>query len=286
MRPMLVALCWILYVRGATATYVPAIPIHATEVVGRGAVAGEQDGLSARNRAFLNAVEAADRVEIARFFPRRGDWAWHETAIGAPPGQDVVVRRFSSAETLGVISAGGVACESFWMSGGGVGPIETTFRERMLAVGKRWRRVAGNRFVPPGRPGESETFVEWRREDGRWVISAYGDASYWFPPVLGKLMLGDVIPDTTLALPPIPVYAAGAPWYQNHEPISFRGYRYVKYGRPRELADSLLTRIGRFGLVAVYTARDDAEGEVLYVPETRGRYQPYEPPHGLGPHCH
>jgi hypothetical protein len=33
-------------------------------------------------------------------------------------------------------------------------------------------RVA--RFVPPEEPDDSRTFVEWRREAGRWVISAIG----------------------------------------------------------------------------------------------------------------
>jgi len=41
-----------------------------------------------------------------------------------------------------------------------------------------WRLVGGNRFVPPGAPASSRTFVEWRQEGNRWVISAFGDE--WF----------------------------------------------------------------------------------------------------------
>ncbi len=36
----------------------------------------------------------------------------------------------------------------------------------------------GRGAAPPTRePASSPTFVEWRREDGRWVVSAFGDES-------------------------------------------------------------------------------------------------------------
>lgn len=39
-----------------------------------------------------------------------------------------------------------------------------------IGVGKMWKRVGNNRFVPPEGDASSQTFVEWRREAGRWVI--------------------------------------------------------------------------------------------------------------------
>ncbi|HEX8244638.1 MAG TPA: hypothetical protein VF541_14125 [Longimicrobium sp.] len=47
----------------------------------------------------------------------------------------------------------------------------------------RWRRVRGNRFVPVGDPNSAGFFVEWRREGGRWVVSAFGDESFGEGPL-------------------------------------------------------------------------------------------------------
>jgi hypothetical protein len=246
--------------------------------------AAAQDGLESRNEAFLRAVEKAPRDSVAAFFPRRGDWTWTQVAHGAPPGRGSTVWRFAATETLRAIGQGGPACASFWQSGGGVGPLETVLVMRIEGDGTRWRRVAGNRFVPPGESTRSPVFVQWRREDGRWVVSAFGDATHWFPRVIGEFR-GDVVRDTVLPLPPTPVYAAEAPWYVENRPIDFEGYRYIKYGQPRTVADSLITRVGRFGLIGVYTAKRDTAAEILYVPVASGRYQPYETSHGRGPHC-
>lgn len=243
-----------------------------------------QDGLESRNGAFLRAVNDAPLDSVAAFFPRRGDWTWTQAAEGAPPQHRLTVWRFAATETLRAIGPGGPVCASFWQSGGGVGPLETVLIMRIKWHRTRWRRVAGNRFVPPGESSRSPVFVQWRREDGRWVVSAFGDATYWFPRVLGEFR-SHVVRDTVLRLPPTPVYAAEAPWYVENRPISFEGYRYVKYGRPRVIADSLLTRIGRFGPIGVYTAKDDADAEVLYIPVTPGEYQPYQTAHGRRHYC-
>lgn len=247
--------------------------------------AAAQDGLESRNAAFLRAVKHAPRDSVAAFFPRRGDWTWTQAAEGAPPGHRMTVWRFAATETLRTIRRGGPVCASFWQSGGGVGPIETVLVMRINRDGTRWRRVAGNRFVPPGESARSPVFVQWRREDSRWVVSTFGDATYWFPRVLGEFRGGDVVRDTVLRLPPTPVYAAEAPWYVESRPITFEGYRYIKYGLPRALADSLITRVGRFGLVGVHTAKRDAAAEILYIPVAPGQYQPYEAGHGRGYHC-
>ena len=247
--------------------------------------AAAQDGLERRNEAFLRAVQHAPHDSVAAFFPRHGDWTWTQVTVGAPPVHRLSVWRFAATETMRAIGRGGPACESFWRSGGGVGPIETVLIMRINVDGTRWRRVGGNRFVPPGESSRSPAFVQWQREDGRWVVSAFGDATYWSPRVRGELRGGDVVRDTVLRLPSTPVYAAEAAWYVESRPINFEGYRYVKYGLPRALADSLITRIGRFGLIGIYTAKEDtADASVLYVPTAPGQYQPYEAGH-RGIHC-
>jgi hypothetical protein len=247
--------------------------------------AAAQDGLESRNEAFLRAVEKAPRDSVAAFFPRRGDWTWTQVAHGAPPGRGLSVWRFAATETLRAIGRGGPVCASFWQSGGGVGPVETMLVMRVNRGGTRWRRVAGNRFVPRGESARSPVFVQWRREDGRWVVSAFGDATYWIVHVPRELRGGDVVRDTMLSLPSTPVYAAEAPWYLDNRPITFEGSRYVKYGRPRAVADSLITRIGRFGSIGVYTGKGDADAEIVYIPVAPGEYQPYQAGHGRGYHC-
>lgn len=256
--------------------------------------AAAQNGLESRNQAFLRAVKDAPRDSVAAFFPRRGDWTWTQVTEGAPPGHPLRVRRFAATETLRAIQPNGPVCGSFLQVGGGVGPFETVLAGRIEVAGRiegdgtRWRRVAGNRFVPPGESARSPTFVQWRREDGRWVVSAFGDAKQWFPRVLGYVRgADDVVRDTVLRLPPTPVYAAEAPWYLDNRTIYFDGSGYTKYGRPRAIADSLsLRRVGRFGLIGVYAEKEDAYATLLYFPVAPGRYQPYEAGHpGRGFSC-
>jgi len=243
--------------------------------------AAAQDVLESRNEAFLRAVEHAPRDSVAAFFPRRGQWTWTQVAEGAPPAHRSKVRRFAATETLRAIGGGGPACASFWQSGGGVGPVETMLVMRINRGGTRWRRVAGNRFVPPGESARSPMFVQWRREDGRWVVSAFGHATPWFPPVLGYSRGDDVVPDTVLPLPSTPVYAAEAPWYLDSRTIYFKDLRYTKFGLPRAIGDSIsLRRVGRFGLIGVYVDKGSIYSELIYIPLAPGQYQLYEMGHG------
>jgi hypothetical protein len=243
--------------------------------------AAAQDGLERRNEAFLRAVVSAPHDSVAAFFPRRGDWTWTQVVEGAPPGRRPTVWRFAATETLRAI--GGPVSESFWKHAAGTGPRETVLVVRIEEQGTRWRRVAGNRFVPPGASARSPVFVQWRREDGRWVVSAFGDATDWAPRVLGYSPHGHfVVPDTVLR-PATPFYAAEAPWYVESQAIYFEDYRYTKYGLPRAIADTLsLRRVGRFGLIGVYIENRDAT--VLYIPVAPGQYQLYQVDHRRGPY--
>ena len=239
--------------------------------------AAAQDGIESRNEAFLRAVRRAPNDSAAAFFPRRGDWTWTQVVEGAPPGRGLAVWRFAAPETLWTVERYGPVCEFIR---GFVGPYGNDLERRIEVDGTRWRRVAGNRFVPPGKSARSPMFVQWRREDGRWVVSAFGHATYWFPRVLGYSRGGDIVPDTLLPLPSTPVYAAEAPWYLDSRTIYFKNRSYTKYGPPRAVADSLLTRVGRFGLIGVYIDKRGTTAEVIYIPVARGQYQPYEVGHG------
>ncbi|HEU0014476.1 MAG TPA: hypothetical protein VFQ45_12375 [Longimicrobium sp.] len=242
------------------------------------------DGLSARMRAFVEAVVAARREEVAAFFPRRGDWAWVQTWHDQRGGRRWTrVWRFPGPETLRAIGRDGPACGSFDRPSGEVGPFEGSLGMRMRRHddARPWRRVRGNRFVPPddelGWPG---AFVEWRREDGRWVVSAIGDDHIYFPRLRGEARGGRgtfVHADTALPLPPSPRYAAGEEWFTSNGSLLFRGYPYQKYGLPRPIEPAELVRVGRVGLVGVYAeAGRPGTPEVIYAAASPGQYQPYQ----------
>lgn len=150
-----------------------------------GSLAGQQhdatraeehvSSLDARMQAFLRAVRRTDADSISAFFPRAGDWSYVHTAHER--GRDRVgVRRFRGPEARSAIGAGGPLWASFEIE------YEAQriglFAHQVMHRGTAWRRVRGSRFVPPGASASSAIFVEWRREGGEWVISAFGDETF------------------------------------------------------------------------------------------------------------
>jgi hypothetical protein len=234
--------------------------------------------LTARMRAFVQAATHAPNDSVAAFFPRRGDWTWVRTSRAhdrrGPPR--VGTWRFSGPETLRAIDTGGPACESF-DGPGGIGPYEGRFGMQTRLHRGPWRRVRGTRFVPAGESAASPVFVEWRREDGRWVVSALGDADVYFPRVLGRH-----VPPGWRDTVGVAEDAAFAPadWYV----IPLNGMRYTKYGNPRPLDEAdraRLVRIGLYERVSVFATREDADWPALvYLLTSPGQFQPYEAPHG------
>lgn len=131
--------------------------------------------LDDRASAFLRTVGRQNADSIAVFFPRTGDWTYVHTAHhGDEPREGV--RRFRGPEALAAIRLRGPLWASFEIQ------VESQpiglFAHQVLHRGTAWRRVRGNRFVPPDAPASSPIFVEWRREEGQWVVSAFGDESF------------------------------------------------------------------------------------------------------------
>ncbi|HEV3051793.1 MAG TPA: hypothetical protein VGX50_15915, partial [Longimicrobium sp.] len=174
--------------------------------------------LDARMQAFVREIPREPNDALAAFFPRRGDWTWVQTIRdmerGRPPRSGVW--RFPAAETVRAIGAEGPACLSFDI-GFEVGPYEGRLGMQTLIHEGPWRRVGGSRFVPPGASDRSTVFVEWRREDGEWVVSTIGDEDVYLPRLLGVLA-GGVSRDTSLA-PGGAAYAAGQEWYVARKPV-------------------------------------------------------------------
>ncbi|HYW14183.1 MAG TPA: hypothetical protein VE871_19615 [Longimicrobium sp.] len=213
--------------------------------------------LATRMRAFAAAAPGAPNDSVAAFFPRRGDWTWVHTRRpsdrrGAPR---VGTWRFGGVETLRAIGAGGPVCHSF-DGPAGWGPYEGRLGMQMLMHRGPWRHVRGTRFVPAGEPAASPVFVEWQREDGAWVVSAFGDVGVYDPPLPGRRAPA-AWRDTT----GVPEDAAFAPadWYT----VTLNGLRYTKYGNPRPLNEADRARVARIGLyqgVSVFARRDEDPG--------------------------
>lgn len=241
-----------------------------------------QAGLEARMQAFLHAMEEAPRDQVAAFFPRRGDWAWVTSHEARPPGEDrTAIWRFPGAETARAIGPGGPVCLSFERGGGEVGPMADALQGHVVDHPSGWRRVRGNRFVPPGAGARSPVFVQWRREDGEWVVAAFGEARPLRPE--GPRVAGvpavprDGISRDTLLVPAGAAYAAVASWYTANRAITLDGYRYLRYGLPRRFEPGALVRIGTLERVAVYARPGDTQRpEVVMVPVAPGEFQVYE----------
>jgi len=80
------------------------------------------------------------------------------------------------------------------------------------------------------------------------------------------------------AFPATAGYAAGANWYINNEPITIGGRRFVKFGLPRVVSVTDVTRTGEYQGVGVYTdATATGTPDVVYIPVRPGcEFQPYQ----------
>jgi hypothetical protein len=79
--------------------------------------------------------------------------------------------------------------------------------------------------------------------------------------------------------PDAPGYAASAPWMILNEPIPFRGYRYSKYGRPREFGVREVERAGEYQGTSLFieAGTEDRLPALLLVPVRPGcEFQTYQ----------
>jgi hypothetical protein len=253
----------------------------------------DEAALRDRTRAFLRAVEGDSLEAVRRYFPRRGDWTWISTEHGAGIPRREGRWRFAGAETLLAIRNGAPVCESFRQAAGEYGPPAGTLADALAEHGTAWRHVRGTRFAPRA-SSRPYTYIEWRREDGRWVIATVADEAFLYPHVAPRPQLGHpLVPasrrEVSLLRPgvfaPTEGYAGGESWYEQHLPIEFDGLRYFKYGHPRAIADHELARVGSLGRIGLYReAGTTGTPEHLYVPVRPGEYLPFQT---FGPfRCH
>jgi len=224
--------------------------------------------------------------EVRGYFPTRGEWTWVVTTHHRGGPDRVGVWRFPTAQTDSAIESGPL-CDSF--HAGDYAVLGTLIAPGIDLRGDgEWRRVRGTRFVPDGAPAGSPVFVEWRREDGRWVISSFGGEGWYQPPLLGR-RVGEMVRDAQrsplrLPLPASEPTAAGAEWFTDNRPILVNGHMLTKYGLPRVLGEGDVVRYGSLGGVGVYVEpRASRNPEVVYVVVNRaGEFQPYQNNMGNG----
>jgi hypothetical protein len=230
-------------------------------------------------RDFVEALQD-EREQLEDFFPRRDPWTWIVTTRSLSGRVTVKRREFLGSETLAAMEHPGPLCETF-SRGGDVGSVESLTFRLMRTDPLPWRLVDGRRFVPPRAPPRSATFVEWRREDRRWVISAIGEEVTGAPRLLGRPVNMLVRDSTagqpvTLPLPADAAVAAGTRWFVEYEPIVAGDMMLTAYGLPREIPAEFLTRVGTVNGVAAYV-ETGAGAEVVYIPVTRdGSFQTYQ----------
>lgn len=248
------------------------------------ALAQDETTLHARTRAFLRAVEEDSIEAVAAYFPRRGDWTWIQTTHGRGYPRQVGTWRFPAEHTLIAIRGGAPVCESFKQAGGEFGPMYGTLADALREHGTAWRQLRGTRFAPRAAARRPDTYIEWKREEGRWVIAAVADEVIWYTPAPAPAR--PLAPATRREVPPhrpgvfaaTEGYAAGEPWFEQHAPIEFDGLRYLTEGHlPLTIPDEHLARIGSLGKVGIYAeAATTGTHPVIYIPlRPGGVYQPF-----------
>lgn len=255
-----------------------ALPLRAQAPDSLPAADARAGTLQARMDAFLEALGRGIEGKAADFFPRDGHFTWVRTTHYPSGPPRVGFWRFRAADVAGAVETCGPLHGSFQFLPHGQ-PVGG-FYQQLIESDRVWKRVRGTRFVLRGGWAKTPAFVEWRREDGRWVVSSFGDEGHRPAPerpLLGGMVAGTVVRDTSAARSRDDVYATGPRWEESSLPmITFENFRYTRYGTPRRIESRELTWLARIGPVRVYAARGDRIGEVLYLPTDRGVYQPFQ----------
>ena len=245
----------------ALASVVLAVPLAAAP-----AAAQSLAELDARMAAYLDEAPWLDDDES--FFPRRGDWTLMHRYRDRPASRGVW--RFPPGSWVPGTAEGG----PFHFSGA-IGPAGAQGLYPINAPEvSDWRRV-GARYVPVG--GPEGVFIDWRREDGRWVISAIGEVGVWDDGIPRGWQVARALRVPFALDPHRATVADDRPWFRDNEPIHYAGRRVVRYGPTRDIPADLLERYGTLDGVPVY-AEAGYRGlpDVLYVPVSGGRFQPYQ----------
>lgn len=151
-------------------------PIHAQAA--NTAASADTAELIARTGALAEAFLDGEG-RLRGFFPQRGSVTYVHTEH--LDGRDsVVVRAYPAASLFSPTppaSLLGVLDMSYERQPVGLFVHQMKSRQ-VISPPLRWKRVGATRVVPADEPANAPFFVEWRREGGRWVVSAFGDEGF------------------------------------------------------------------------------------------------------------
>ena len=193
-------------------------------------------------------------------------------------GGDCVHRIPAEQTATAIARPDGLYCHSFHQGDG------MAYGSLVWYSSSGWRRVSPTRFEPLDPDPEWNVFVDWRREDGRWVVSAIGQEGEHVPRVLGTSVeeARDTLRGRPLRLP-MPAdarYATATRWYPAGEPLRLDGPPMLRYGSPRKLEDGSLVYFTTYDGVALYTEPRELRSSwgptVVYAPlDPSGLFQAY-----------
>ncbi|HET7462493.1 MAG TPA: hypothetical protein VFJ82_14665 [Longimicrobium sp.] len=235
-------------------------------------------------RAFLR--EAG--MTVLGFFPTRGEWDYVTETRYRGAGKVVGIHRFSAAQTRDAIERpDGPLCNMFSSGDGVVFPSVVGY----AIESPGWRRVGPRRFQPSQADDRIGVWVEWKREDGRWVIAAIGEWATEPPRVLGTpvAQARDTVRGRRLSLPlpPGAKLAPDAPWYQAGRTLQIEGPPYLRVQLTQKFASGRLVSYATVDGVTIWTEREQLQSSwgpnVVYVPIDRdGTFQVYDSGRGNG----
>jgi hypothetical protein len=157
---------WWMMASAALALWADPCPAQSQPAAG-------DSSLVVRMQAFVDSLRYMGVDSAAAYFPRSGDFTWVETSHY--DDRDAVgIWRFPAAEFRAAYNGPLFEVLDIDHHGQRIGSLS----HQIMIRRPEWRRVAGNRFVPADGPDSAPIYVQWRLEDGRWVISAIGDETF------------------------------------------------------------------------------------------------------------
>jgi hypothetical protein len=130
--------------------------------------AAAPESLEAAMAGFIDALSRKDVPAFLEFFSRNKPFRFIGTI--QPKRQVDLVRFDALARELNARDV-----DRGWYSvlfdGGPDDSLALTIED---PARRPWRRVKGQKFVPPDDDDDSTLFITWRKENGRWVVDAIG----------------------------------------------------------------------------------------------------------------
>jgi hypothetical protein len=131
------------------------------------------EALQRRNADFLSTVDSRPPDPLIAFFPRTGVVTYRHT-VYSDSGIAVSVAEIAASEVPASLKGPLLPVFTLQHHGQPIG----RFVHQLKLRGQEWEYIGNFRFVPPGEDRCSAIYVQWREENGIWVISEFGDEGF------------------------------------------------------------------------------------------------------------